>query len=164
MWLTQQNKMWEIKFESLARKSILGLPFHHSSVTYVFPYLSVSVIKAHLLLFCLQASLPNSPLDTAQMLLHKLLKSCRQKAKQRGMFLGWASLLSQQPLSPDTEREVTVFALANIFHCSLPVPHSTWPLHCSLFSQEHFLLEYAGTESVASDCLLLIERRNSWAA
>lgn len=60
---------------------------------YIFPYLSVSIMKARLLLFCLQASLPNSPLDTTQMLSHKILKAFRQKAKLRGMLLGLAALL-----------------------------------------------------------------------
>lgn len=45
-------------------------------------------MKAHLLLLFLQASLPNSLLDTAQILFHKLLKAFRQKAKLGRMLLG----------------------------------------------------------------------------
>lgn len=46
------------------------------------------MMKAHLLLLFLQASLPNSLPDSAQMLSHKILKAHRQKAKLRRVLLG----------------------------------------------------------------------------
>lgn len=116
-------------------------------------------MKVHLLLLFLQASLPNSLLGTSQLLFHKLLKAFRQKVKLGGMLLGWAALLVLMAPFPKSQ-DVTVFVLPSIFPCSLPAPHSTWLLHCNLFSQKWFLSEYAGTRSVASDCLLSLLEKN----
>lgn len=155
MWLIHRTRCKKSNLSPWFPSLFSELPFWHSFVVYIFPYLSISIMKAHLLLLFLQASLPNSLLDTAQILFHKLLKAFRQKAKLGGMLLGWAALLVLTALFPKCQ-DVTVFALPSIFHGSLPVPPSTWLMHCNLSSQNQFLSESAGTRSVAPDCLLLI--------
>lgn len=161
MWLIHRTRCKKSNLSPWLPSLFSELSFCHSFVVYIFPYLSVSIMKAHLLLLFLQASSPNSLLDTAQMLFHKLLKAFRQKAKLGGMLLGWAALLLLTAPFPKCQ-DVTVFALPSIFPGSLPVPHSTWLLHCNLSSLKRFFLEYAGTRSVASDCLLLFAGKNSW--
>lgn len=93
MWLIHRTRCKKSNLSPWFPSLFSELSFCHSFVVYIFPYLSVSIMKAHLLLLFLQASLPNSLLDTAQMLFHKLLKAFRQKAKLGGMLLDWASLL-----------------------------------------------------------------------
>lgn len=121
MWLIHRTRCKKSNLSPWFPSLFSELSFCHSFVVYIFPYLSVSIMKAHLLLLFLQASLPNSLLDTAQMLFHKLLKAFRQKAKLGGMLLDWASLLVLT--SPFLKcQDVTVFALPSIFPASLPVP------------------------------------------